>query len=347
MTDIKSETAIGAAKPHPERADHSPPPRAVGMVALALMVGLLVVSAAWIARDKRFKGSRILTAAAITIMEEAFTAPAPDVMFRAGAAGLTADLDPFSGYLPPAEFGWFTEEAEGEYVGIGVEISASARGLIVVHVFPRSPAGAAMVRPGDRIIRIDDVSTFGMTSTEAASLMRGRVASDVEIEVVTPTGEVRSITLVRDRVEVTAFPIVGISRSGAAYIRWTQFSAGSGDQLAALAADLAIQDPTGMILDLRGNPGGILDEAVAAAGVFLPPDQLICRLADRDFATQIEYRAVSTPPAFSGPLVIVCDEASASASEILAAALWEAGRAVVVGRRTFGKGWVQSILPLD
>lgn len=322
------------------------PPCRAGIVALAAVVLLVSLSLVWLRKDERLGGALVLATAVRLVYSQAVLLPSPQTAFEAAATGMMSALDPFSSYLSPTEYAWFTEEAEGEYVGIGIEIKASPAGIMVVHVFPQSPAADAMIRPGDRIVAIGSHPTAGFTPSDALRVMRGEAGTAVTIEIETRDGGHRTLTLARERVPIEPFPVFGISRSGVAYIRWSQFSSGSGDQLAALLEDLNVAEPVGLILDLRGNPGGILSEAVTAAGCFLPPDQLVCRLAERGMQSRVDYLTAPTPSGYQGPLVIVMDETSASASEVLAAALWEAKRVVTVGRQSFGKGWVQAVFPL-
>jgi len=255
-------------------------------------------------------------------------------------------LDPYSSYLPPDEYESFLEDTEGEYVGIGVEIAARDGQTVIYTVFPQTPAAEAYIRPGDRIVSIDGEPTTGLRASQIVQKMKGPAGATVTLIVDRPGGHRRSLVLKRRKVDVEVFPIVGATQSGVAYIRWTQFTSGSGDRLAAIVENLLVDRPIGIILDLRGNPGGILDEAVTAAGVFLPSGSLVCTLAGRGLDPPTEFVTTTPPSSFQGPLVIVQDASSASASEVLIAALHDAGRALVVGRRSFGKGWVQTITPL-
>jgi carboxyl-terminal processing protease len=249
--------------------------------------------------------------------------------------------------MPADELSYFEEETEGEYVGIGVEIKITAGAIVIVRVLPHTSAADALLQPGDKIVAIDDTPTTGFTIMRSVELMRGPEGSTVSVLIEDTQGAERRLTLERRAVTVSPFPIHGVSRSGSAYIRWTVFTEGSADRLAALVETMLIESPIGLILDLRGNPGGLLDEAVSAAGIFLPPDKLVCSVIDRSGLEMEEYRTGEPPATYSGPLVVVIDEYSASASEVLAAALQESGRAVVIGRRSFGKGWVQNVFPFD
>lgn len=318
-----------------------------GLALLAVTMVLLYLSIAWLQTDPKFSSAVQLTAALRYVLTEGAIDATPEQVFQAAATGLTSSLDPFSAYMPAEELSYFEEETEGEYVGIGVEIKITAGAIVVVRVLPHTSAADALLQPGDKIIAIDDTPTHGVTLLRAVELMRGPEGSTVNLLVQSAAGDERVLTLERRAVTVSPFPIHGISRSGSAYIRWTDFTEGSADRLAAIIEGMSIEPPVGLILDLRGNPGGLLDEAVSAAGIFLPPDQLVCRVIDRTGTDMVEYRTGDSPASFTRPVVIVIDENAASASEVLAAALQESGRAIVVGRRSFGKGWVQNIFPFD
>lgn len=323
----------------------SPGPRS--LILLTITLALLYFSVSWLRDDPKFSGAVQLTAALRYVLHEGAIDASPETVFHAAANGLTATLDPFSAYMPADELSYFEEETEGEYVGIGVEIKITSGVIVVVRVLPQTSAADALIQPGDRITAIDDTPTSGFTLLRAIELMRGQEGSTVSLVIQAPAGQERRLVLERRSVSVSPFPVQGIGRGGSAYIRWTDFTEGSADRLAAIVEALAIEAPIGLILDLRGNPGGLLDEAVSAAGIFLPPDALVCRLMDRAGVDAIEYRTAVSPATFSGPMVIVMDENAASASEVLAAALQESGRAIVVGRRSYGKGWVQSVFPFD
>lgn len=321
------------------------PPHSAGIAAAVITFMLLVSALAWLSHDPRFVGSLQLASAMRIVLADACTVSTPQEVLQSAADGLTSVLDPFSEFMPPEEYGWFTEETQGEYVGIGVEIKITRGVIVITHVFPHTAADEAMLRAGDRIVAIAGMATAGFTLARTLEVMRGPTGTRVTLRVRSPGGDEHDVSLERRSVALWPFPIVGETQFGVAYVRWSDFSAGSGDSLGDLVADLMSEESSGLILDLRGNPGGLLDEAVSGAGVFLPSGSLVCTLADRTGRNREEYRTGSDPPVYDGPVVLILDETSASSSEVFAAALQEAGRAVIVGRRSFGKGWVQNIFP--
>jgi len=332
----------------PQSSQISPfrPPTVAGLVIAVLTVALIVAGAFWIRGDRRYQSSVILTAAANLILSRAAVLPEPHALFEAAAEGMISTLDPFSAFMPPDEYEYFAEETGGSYVGIGVEFRVARPNVVIVHVYPQSPASDAMIRAGDRILRIDSIPMSGKTVSEVVEAMRGDVDEPVTLFLESTTDQTRHVTLYRRRITVTPFPVAGVNLSGIAYIRWAQFSEGSGDRLAALMADLAMAEPIGLVLDLRGNPGGLLEEAVAGAESFLPPASVVCRLRARSSRAVLEFVTDSTPGQYTGPLICLIDEASASAAEVLVSALHDHGRAISIGRASFGKSWAQSMFPI-
>jgi len=318
-----------------------------GFLLLVVVAVLLAGSLRWLQSSVRYRGARELAAAAELIISRSPMEADPDKIFRGAAHGMMSVLDPYSAYLPPAEFNSLTEETEGEYFGIGVEIRLRGRIVVVANVLPRSPAYDAGIRPGDQIIAIDGHATEALTLDEIVATVRGAGENPVLLTILPPTGPERHVRLLPRAVEIEAFPLVGITRSGFGYIRWEHFSLGSADRLAAIIEELRIEDPIGLVIDLRGNPGGVLDEAVSAAGLFLPSNSLVCTLVRTEGSDSLAYRTGSALPIYQDDLIIVQDALSTSAAELFAAALQDSRRAIVVGQRSFGKGWVQSVIPLD
>jgi carboxyl-terminal processing protease len=317
-----------------------------GLLWLLVSAVILVSGIHWLRDDPRQRAAAVLTAASRLILDSAAMQVDPALMVQSGAEGLTSVLDPYSSYLPPEEYDSFLEETEGEYIGIGVEIASRDGQTVIYNVFPQTPAAEAFVRPGDRITSINGESTSGLRASQVVRKMKGPAGAPVTLTIERAGSRTRTIVLTRRKVAVEVFPVVGITRSGVACIRWTQFTAGSGDRLAAIVEDLLVDRPIGLVLDLRGNPGGILEEAVTAAGVFLPTGTVVCRLSGRGSDRATEFVTTTSPLSYRGPVVVVQDGSTASASEIFIAALHDAGRALTVGRRSFGKGWVQTVTPL-
>ncbi len=234
---------------------------------------------------------------------------------------------------------------DGEYSGLGLWLrrSGTERGIGVASVVAGSPAATAGVQPGDQLLAVDghDVST--QSADEVASSLTGRTGSTVQVLVRTPAGSDRSLRLVCSEVPADAVT-TGTDRQGITTIRIAMFSAGVGAAVQRADAQAHAAHATGIVLDLRGDPGGLLSEAVAAASVFLDGGPVVS-LSGRTVPEHTLDAARGGDTAT--PLAVLVDGGTASAAEILAGALQDRGRGVLVGSRTFGKGSVQQVVPLS
>jgi carboxyl-terminal processing protease len=313
----------------------------VAMLGCILLAGYLVVA------DPQFRAVRLLNSAYKIIALAASEAPGADSLALAAADGMIASLDPYSQYLPPDRWEVMREETEGVYCGIGVEMVILDGTVTVVSPIQGSPAHRAGMRAGDRIVSIDGESATDITSMEAAERIRGPQGSTVVLGVERPGVEhLLLIGLQRDEVLVRPVSIAGTTADGIGYVRLTRFSAGAADLLDSILQDFVAAGSTAWILDLRGNPGGLLDEAAAVAGCFLPEGTPVCETRGRRQFSSFTTVSLGRPISTEVPVVALIDEGSASASEIVAAALTDYQRGVIIGRRSFGKGLVQSFFTL-
>jgi carboxyl-terminal processing protease len=253
-------------------------------------------------------------------------------------------FDPYSRYAPPAEAAAEQARRAGEG-GVGVQLAARGGGIAIQSVLPESPAAASGIRAGERLLAVDGEATQGADLADVAAAVAGPVGTDVTLSLRGRDGRVRDITLTRALILPRT---VSAERAGDLLV--LHVSGFSGDTAArleqALVAGLAgVRKPRGVVIDLRGNRGGLLHEAVAAAEILLPHG-VVAETAGRDPAAAHVF--VADGPDMSGglPVVVVVDGRSASAAEVLAAALADQRRAVVVGSATLGKGLVQTLAPL-
>lgn len=269
-----------------------------------------------------------------------YEAPLDNDQLAEGAInGLLNSLDdPHTRYLSPQD-----EAAErlgfaGELTGIGVEVTIEDEKLTVVSPIEGSPAFEAGLQPGDILLEADGVDLSGMSVTEAASLIRGPVGSTVTL-LIERDGETFSVDLERAIIEIDS--VRGeILEENLAYVRLSQFGTRTAEELDDVLKELLAQEPEGLILDLRRNPGGALDSVVDVADEFLPKSTvLIQQFAD---GIKREYNASDKGLAEEIPMVVLIDEGSASASEVLAAAIHDHERGVLIGKTTFGKGTIQT-----
>lgn len=260
--------------------------------------------------------------------------------------GMLADLDPHSSYFAPEEFEKLNDASLGRYSGIGISLQTIDLQIIVKAVINGSPADQAGINPGDVITVIDGKAVRGRYLPDAIDDLDGDPGTELRLTVVTPQGEEREFELTREYIRIPTLSYEALDGSWG-YFRITQFHRESAADLERALASIAEEGTVlrGLIIDLRDNPGGMLQPAVNIADGFLE-DGLIVTTRGRNASMQIEFRAQPGEWLPGVPLALLVDRGSASASEVLAGALQDQGRAVVIGERTFGKGSVQSVLPL-
>jgi carboxyl-terminal processing protease len=255
--------------------------------------------------------------------------------------------DPYTRFLDPKEFKALNSETQGELTGVGIQLQVDKQThtLTVVKPIENSPALRAGVQPGDRILKIDGRSTQNMNIEEAANLIRGKANTTVNLLLQRSEGQPFALTLTRQQIEVPtvtyALRTEGQQRLG--YIHLTEFNGHAADQMRQAIENLKQQKVNGFVLDLRDNPGGLLDQAVSIAQMWLDRGDIV-RTVDRNGSSSV-IKANGTSLT-NLPLAVLVDGGSASASEILTGALKDNHRAIVVGTQTFGKALVQSVNPL-
>jgi len=260
--------------------------------------------------------------------------------------GMLMELDPHSGYIPSPDYQDFEDSSQGRYSGIGVDVQGRNGQIVVRAVINGSPADAAGINPQDVITVVDNVPVEVGRLQEAIDELAGEPGTEVTLELLTPDGEQRTLTLQREYLQIPTLSFELLEDEWGYYrisLFHTQSASDLRKSLDSLAAD-GIQ-LRGLVIDLRNNPGGVLQGAVEMADGFLD-EGLIVTTRGRNSTMQMEFRAQPGQWLPGIPLLILVDRGSASASEVLAGALQDNGRAVIVGERTFGKGSVQSVLPL-
>ncbi len=256
-------------------------------------------------------------------------------------------LDPHSVYIPASELSAVNESLEGEFDGIGVVFNMTTDTVVVLNVIPQGPSQKAGVQNGDRIIRIDDslVAGVGIDRDAVMKMLRGKRGTKVRLGLErTGVSEPLSVTVTRGTIPVRSVDAAFMVRPGVGFVRITSFSQNTYRELAEALSTLSGEGMRSLIIDLRGNPGGYLGQAVAMANEFLPDDRLIVYTEDRNGYRNNEYSDGRGRYA-DMELAVILDEHSASSSEIFAGALQDNDRATVVGRRSFGKGLVQQQIP--
>lgn len=268
-----------------------------------------------------------------------------NTLMESARKALFDKLDRYSGYLESKEMNRVREEFTGSYCGIGITVMGHDRGLAIMSVREDGPAGRVGIRTSDIIIQADSVMLDGISSYKASYLLRGQEGTSVSILVVrNQFADTLEFNLQRERLRLIHIPFAGLTRNKSLYIRIIDFEAGLSEDLFGVFDSLySNSDDTvkAVILDLRGNPGGLLSEAISVSDMFLESERLIVGVKGRSRWLSREYYSSNGDMLGGLPLAILVDRGSASAAEVLAGALKYAGRAVLVGDTTFGKGLVQ------
>lgn len=258
--------------------------------------------------------------------------------------GMLSTLDPHSAYMTPEMYKEMQVETKGEFGGVGIQIGVKENRLAVIAPIEGTPAQRAGIKAGDFIVKVNDETTKDLTLMDAVQKMRGPKGTKVNLTIQRDgTPDPLLFTLMRDTIKIESVKSKVIDNLG--YVRLTQFQEATGRDLAKAIKQFREQKVQGAILDLRNNPGGLLTAAVDVSEQFLPNGKLVVFTKNRE-GKKDEWLAKSKDQMDELPMIILVNEGSASASEIVAGALQDWGRAVIVGTTSFGKGSVQTILPL-
>ncbi|PIE56874.1 MAG: peptidase S41 [Desulfobulbus propionicus] len=270
----------------------------------------------------------------------------PENAIQGAINGMLMSLDPHSSYLSPEDFQELQEEATGSFTGIGIEITIRDGLLTAVSPIEGTPADRQGIQAGDQIVRINGESTKSMSLMDAVKRLKGKKGTSVTITIQRKgLAELKDFTLVRDVIPLRSVWTREIE-SGLIYARISSFQGSTSHDFLKEIKELRKAGPiNGMILDLRNNPGGLLDQAVRVADIFLD-EGVIVSTRGRDKDRDMTFQAGPGPESFDFPVVLMVNSGSASAAEIVAGALQDHKRAIVLGTESFGKGSVQTILPM-
>ncbi|MBL4853739.1 MAG: S41 family peptidase [Robiginitomaculum sp.] len=260
--------------------------------------------------------------------------------------GMLQGLDPHSSYITPDRFDDMQISATGEYGGLGMEVTMEEGVVKVVSPFDGTPAKKAGIKSGDYLTAVDGVSILGLSLNDAVDKMRGKPGEPITVTVVRKGEEPRDFPMVREIIE--RIPVRWEIKDGMGYLRVSQFNEKTTTSFASSVDDIKKElggKLPGIILDLRGNPGGLLDQSIHVSSAFLDGGEVVSTRGRRAIDTQA-YNAEKGQLLKGVPVIVLIDGASASASEIVAGALQDRNRGLVLGMTSFGKGSVQSVIPL-
>jgi carboxyl-terminal processing protease len=282
----------------------------------------------------------------LVYVEEAYVDPVDRSRLIEGAtAGLVSELDPHSAYLTPAQFSQFLEDTQGQFAGLGVEVDFREDRVTVIATMPNSPAEKAGILPGDRIVAVDSAPITGVRAESIVRRMRGPAGSKVRLTL-RRDGNAEPFQVTVTRAIVNVASVEGKTLTGnVAYVRLKSFQEGCYVELIEQVARLSRNGRiAGMLLDLRGNPGGLVTEAVAVADEFLDRGEIYSARHRGKVVEHVESQSGDLLEKM--PLVVLVGASSASSAEIVAGALQDRERALIVGEPTFGKGSVQNVIEL-
>jgi len=273
--------------------------------------------------------------------------PLKDLIYGA-IEGVASSLDSYSQFLKPEDYKELLVETEGKFGGLGIEITIRDGLLTVVSPLEDTPAFKAGLRAGDIIVKINGEITKGITLNEAVKKLRGQPGTQVKLTILKEkTKQIQEVTITRDIIKIQDVKRALILEDGIAYLKLSEFREDTAKELAQALRDLEKKGMKALILDLRNNPGGLLVSAVEVASRFLPKDKVIVSTKSRNAETLV-YKSLSSSSKYLDiPMVVLINRGSASGSEIVAAALRENKRAILIGEKSFGKASVQSVLPLS
>jgi carboxyl-terminal processing protease len=300
-------------------------------------------------KDELYRQVALFSDALATIQADSVEETKPKDLIYGALKGMLAALDPHSQFMDPETYNELKIETEGQFGGIGIEITIKDGLLTVVTPLEGTPAWKAGIKANDRIVKIDNLLTRDITLTEAVKKLRGKPQEAVNITILRESEKkLIEYRLLRDIIKIEDIREAKIIKDGVGYIRISEFRENTAKDINTALANLSRQGMNSLILDLRNNPGGLLDAAVGVAERFLEKGKKIVSTRGREKASQnLEFISQGNHPIANLPMVVLLNEGSASGSEIVAAALQDYKRAIILGTKSFGKGSVQTVIPLN
>ena len=328
--------------------------RAAAVLALLIVFSAVAYSQSS-EKSKTAKGGRsiayytkILSDIALAVRENYMDEVNLDELFNASFDGMLSNLDPYSVLLRADDYDALKESAYGRYEGIGIDIDMRDGEVTIISPLEGTPAARLGFRPGDKIIKIEGKLVANLSNSEFNELARGKAGTTVRLTIERP-GVAAPMDYVVERAVVEVHPIkyYGMLDNTAGYVRISKFAEKTGDEFRSALSDLKTKGCKSLVLDLRSNGGGLMDQAIAVVSQFIPKDKLVVYTKGQAQTTQRRYLSTGDPIFPDGNLVVLVDSGTASAAEIVTGAIQDWDRGAIVGSTTYGKGLVQNIFDWD
>jgi carboxyl-terminal processing protease len=298
-------------------------------------------------KDELYRQVQLYSDTLAIVQSEYVDETKPKDLIYGSLKGMLSGLDPHSQFMDPDTYNELKVDTEGKFGGIGIEITVKDGLLTVVTPIDDTPAWKAGIKAGDRIVKINNELTRDLTLPDAVKKLRGKPGAAVKITVLRESEKkLLDFNIVRDIIKIKDVKDTRILEDGIGYIRLVEFRENTANNFSRAFLELQKKGMKAFILDMRNNPGGLLDNAVRVAEVFIPKGKMIVYTKGRDSSQNLELISHNSAANLELPMAILVNEGSASGSEIVAAALQDYKRAIIVGTKSFGKGSVQTVIPL-
>ncbi|HTY45654.1 MAG TPA: S41 family peptidase [Patescibacteria group bacterium] len=272
----------------------------------------------------------------------------PKDLIYGALRGMLSSLDAHSQFMDPETYSELKVDTEGKFGGLGIEITLKDGLLTVVTPIEDTPAWKAGLKANDRIVKIDNELTRDLTLTDAVKKLRGRPGAAVELTILRESeNKILEFKVVRDIIRIKDIKVAKILEDGIGYVRLVEFRENTSTDMEAVLKRLKSEGMRALVLDLRNNPGGLLDVAVGVAERFIPKGKMIVYTQGRQGSQDFKFISRAANPILDLPMVVLVNEGSASGSEIVAGCLQDHKRAIILGTKSFGKGSVQTVIPLS